>query len=247
MKRSLLLAIAGLVASGCYSSNTSYPASDAANVYWHWTHLAYTGTDQPLSCAQAGVDSVFIQFSDGFSETVPCSQLGVEGVQVVGFAPGTYSVSVTGYRTGQPAPLFYGTIGFTKPVGADVNVDVPAPGIYGDLTLQPVLKGWNGTAYTAYLSPACGNAAIDHVTYHVTDGAGVILATGAVACVTDPPAIAFVGTSGIDRDDLFIRLQGTSLGSIVMDSCSGAISYPHFGSDSFAIDVFGNPIPASCP
>jgi hypothetical protein len=247
MKRSLLLVITGLAAAGCYSSNTSYPSTDDAIVYWHWTHLDSAGTNQPLTCAHAGVDSVFIQFSDGYSATVPCSQQGVEGVTVLGFAPGSYSVNVTGYRTGQPAALYYGTATFDKFSGVNAIVDVATPGIFSDLTLQPVLKGWNGTAYTAYTSPACSNALIDHVSYEVRDGFGIILANGEVPCVTDPPAIAFLSGNGIDKDDLSIRLQGKDLGTVVMDSCTGTTSYPHFANDSFAIDVFGNPIPATCP
>jgi hypothetical protein len=244
MKRSLLLAIAGLATAGCYVSSTSY---DDVFVYWHFTHLDSTGINQPLSCAQAGVDDVFIEFSDGYSTTVPCSQSGVEGVTVLSFAPGLYSVNVTGYRNGEVAALYYGTVDFTKVAGVNAVVDVDAPGIFSDLALQPVLNGWNGSAYTEYPSPACVNALIDHVRYEVKDGANVILATGEVPCVTDPPVISFLGTSGIDKDDLSIRLQGKYLGAVVMDSCTGTTSYPHFANDSFAIDVFGNPVPGTCP
>jgi hypothetical protein len=242
MKRSLMLAIAGLAVTGCYTSSTSY---DNVLVSWQFTHFDFTGTNQPLTCAQAGVDGVLIEFSDGYSLTASCSQ---SGVPVPGFAPGLYTVAVTGFRTGQIAPLYYGTANFTKFAGADAVVDVAAPGIFSDLVLQPVLNGWNGSAYTPYTSPACSNALIDHVSYEVRDGANVILATGQVPCLTNPPAISFLGTNGIDKDNLSIRLQGKYLGAVVMDSCNGTTSYPHFlGSDSFTIDLFGNPVPGTCP
>ncbi len=249
MKRSLLLAIAGLATAGCYVSSTSY---DDVFVYWHFTHLDSTGINQPLSCAQAGVDDVFIEFSDGYSTTVPCSQSGVEGVTVLSFAPGLYWVRVTGYRSGQAAPLYDGTADFTKLAGVNAVVDVDAPGIPGNLEVFPTLTGWNGTAYVPYASPACVTGNVDYLTYTVKDGAGLTLAQGQVACNTDPPSILFTGASAIDKDDLAIRMQGWQTGPpavMVMDSCS--VGFPHFGNNDVgglgaAIDLLF-PIPAVCP
>ncbi len=250
MKRSLLLAIAGLAVSGCYTSPTPPPQDDVF-VYWHWTHFDYTGTNQPLTCAQAGVDDVFIEFSDGYSTTVPCSQGGVEGVTVLSFAPGPYWVQVTGYRSGQPAALYYGTVNFNKVAGVNAVVDVDGPGIPGNLQVFPRLTGLSGGVYLPYASPACVNGNVDYLTYTVLDGAGVSLAQGQLTCTTDPPSVLFTGASAIDKDDLAIRMQGWQVGPpdvVVMDSCT--VGFPHFGdndtgSSGAAIDLLF-PIPVGC-
>lgn len=250
MKRSLLLVIAGLAASGCYSSPAPAPQEDVI-VYWHFTHFDSNGANQPLTCAQAGVDYLFLQFSDGYSTNVPCSQLGVEGVTVLSFAPGAYSVQVTGYRNGVSAALYYGTVGFNKVSGINAVVDVPCPGIPGNLQVFPTLTGWNGTAYVAYASPQCTNGNVDYLTYTVRDGVGILLAQGQVTCAagSDPPSILFTGASAIDKDDVFIRMQGFQTPStLVMDSCS--VSFPHFGdNDVGSSGAFVNllfPIPGTC-
>lgn len=250
MKRSLLLAIAGLASAGCNTTSTTIPQDDAI-VYWHWTHFDFTGTNQPLTCVQAGVDSVLIQFSDGYSATVPCSQGGVEGVTVLGFAPGPYSVQVTGYRNGQAAALYYGTATFNKVLGANAIVDVATPGIPGDLQVFPTLTGLSGGVYVPYASPACVNGAVDFLTYTVKDGFGLTLAQGQVTCTTDPPSILFSGASSIDKDDLAIRMRGwqnTVPATLVSDSCT--VVFPHFGNSDIgaagaAIDL-RFPIPAGC-
>jgi hypothetical protein len=199
-----------------------------------------------MNCAQAGVDTVQLDFSDGTTSMVPCSQGGVQGATALNFAPGTYWVNVTGLRSGR-ALYSSGGVTFTKYSGVDAVVSAEAQGLFADLDLFATLNGWNGTSYAPFGSPACTTGAVDYLTYVVRDGAGFILALGQVNCVTDPPIIAL---SAIDEDTLAIRMKGwqTTGPTQVMDSCT--VSFNHFGNDtgSFgaAIDLFGYPIPSPC-
>lgn len=252
MKRIALLA-ATVVAAGCVSNPPPPPPPPPVYgvdviVYWTFQHYDYTGTFQPLDCAQAGVDDVYLEFSDGYTTTVPCSQGGVDGVTVRDFIPGNYWVAVTGYRNGVLAPLYYsGGVNFTKYDGTDAVVYADVPGIPGNLTLSSTLVGWNGSAYVPYPSPACVNGNTDFLTYEVRDGVGIVLAQGQVACSTNPPDVVFSGASAIDKDDLAIRVkawQNTAPPTQVMDSCT--VGFAHFGANDVAsINVY-YPIPSPC-
>lgn len=244
MKRIALLA-AAVFGTGCLVSESS----GGVNVYWTFQHFDYTGTFQPLNCAEAGVDVVQLDFSDGSSNIVPCSQGGVDGVNVGNFVPGGYWVNVTGFRNGVTAALYTsGAVTFDVFSGRDTVVNTYVPGIPGNLELFPVLYGWNGTSYTPFSSPACTNAGIDSVTYVVRDGVGITLAQGSVACTTDPPSIQFLNPYWIDKDTLAVRMRGYQNVSLVMDSCT--TSFDHFGNDTGAFgDVVAlyYPIPSVCP
>lgn len=253
MKRLALLAAAALGA-GCVSSTSTPPlgyGGDNVIVYWTFQHLDFNGVMQPMNCAQAGVDTVTVAFSDGFTQSVPCAQAGVDGVTVLSFAPAPYWVTVTGYRNGQATALYYsGQVNFTKVAGVDAVVNANVPGVAGNLTLGPRLVGWSAATATwvPYASPACANANVNSVSWSVKDGAGITLAQGSVSCTgVDPPAIAFTGASAIDLDTLAVRMQAWQTGGTapVMDSCT--LSVPHFGAN----DVVGPidirfPIPVPC-
>lgn len=246
MKRIALLA-AAVFGTGCISGSSW----GGVNVYWTFQHFDWTGTFQPLNCAEAGVDTVQLDFSDGTTNVVPCSQSGVDGVNVGNFAPGSYWVNVTGFRNGVSVALYSsGAVGFDVFAGSDSVANAFVPGIPGNLELFPVLYGWNGTSYTPYASPACTSAGIDSISYLVRDGAGITLAQSSVTCPTDqdPPSIQFLNPFWIDKDTLAIRMRGYQGGSLVMDSCT--TSFDHFGNDT---GLFGDsvplyfPIPSSCP
>ncbi len=237
MKRIALLA-AAVLGTGCVSS----VQSDNVIVYWTFSHYDYTGTFQPLTCAQAGVGTVQLDFSDGFSTTLPCSQGGVQGATLGNFAPGGYWVNVTGFRSGPGALYTSGAVYFNKYSGTDAVVNAEAQGIPGNLTLSPALFN----AGVQYPSPACTNALVDYVTYLVKDGANITLAQGQSPCVTDPPDITFSGIYGIDKDTLAIRMQAWRTGDVapVMDSCT--MYYNHFGASDVALVDILYPIPSPC-
>lgn len=249
MKRIALLT-AAVLGTGCVSTVESTTVSgDSVTVYWTFAHFDYTGTFQTLNCAQAGVDTVQLDFSDGTTSMVPCSQGGVQGATALNFVPGGYWVNVTGLRSGRGALYTSGGVTFTKYSGVDAVVSAEAQGIPADLELFPTLNGWNGSAFVPFPSPACTNGNTDYLTYVVRDGAGIILAQGQVNCVTDPPSVLFSGANAIDKDTLAIRMKGwqTAGPTQVMDSCT--VSFNHFANDtgSFgaAIDLF-YPIPSPC-
>lgn len=237
MKRIASLAAAAL-AAGCVSSSTPPVYGANVTVYPMFQHYDWTGTFQNLTCAQAGVDSMVVNFSD--SSSYPYNYCTEAGLQFGGFAPGSYWVQVIGYRNGVAAPL-YDSGGVPFVVGnVDLAVPADAQGIPGNLTLDPALFNTG----VQYPSPACSNALVDQVSYVVKDGAGVILAQGTVACTTDPPIITFSGLSAIDKDTLGIRMQALRSGVVVMDSCT--MSFNHFGaSDTALVDIL-YPIPSPC-
>lgn len=243
MKRIALLA-AAMFGTGCVVSESP----GGVNIYWTFQHFDWTGTFQPLTCAQAGVDTVRLDFSDGTTTTVLCSQGGVDGVNVGNFAPGSYWVNVTGYRTGVGALYTSGAVSFYVYSGSDAVANADVPGIPDNLELFPVLNGWNGSAYVPYSSPACTNAGINALTYVVKDGAGITLAQGQVSCTTNPPSIQFLNPYWIDQDTLTIRMRGWLDTTLVMDSCT--TYFDHFGNDTGAygdvVDLY-YPIPSPCP
>ncbi len=249
MKRIAMLA-AAVFGSGCVVSES--PGVGGVNVYWTFEHLDSTGTYQPLNCAQAGVDTVRLDFSDGTTNTVACSQGGVDGVNVGNFIPGNYWVDVTGYRNGVAVPLYttLSSVSFYVYAGSDATANATVSGIWSDLTLSPALFDCSGTSCVAYAFPACFNAAVDYVTYLVKDGAGITLAQGQVSCPSnsDPPNVSFTGTAGIDKDTLAIRMRGwqntTPTPTLMSDSCT--VSFNHFGNDVALIDI-DFPIPSPCP
>ncbi len=247
MKRIALLA-AAVFGSGCVVSES--PGVGGVNVYWTFQHLDSTGTYQPLNCAQARVDTVRLDFSDGTANTVPCSQGGVDGVNVGNFLPGSYWVAVTGYRNGVAVALYttLSSVSFYVYAGSDAIANATVPGIWSDLTLSAALFDCSVTPCVQYAFPSCGTANVNYLTYVVRDGFGISLAQGQVPCPSteDPPSISFTGSGGIDKDTLSIRMQGWQTGviNLVLDSCT--VSFNHFGNDVALIDI-DFPIPSPCP
>lgn len=246
MKRIVLLAAA--LAAGCVSEPPPPPLGDNVIVYTTFLRYDWQGTFHPMNCAQAGVDIVVYDFSDGSSETYPCTDFGQP--MLGGFAPGSWWVTATGYRNGQAAALYYsGGVYFTKVAGVDAVVQVDVQGTTGNLTLAPRLVGWNGTAWIPYAFPACGTANVDSITYVAADGIGIIVAQGELICAAtgDPPTVTYSGVNAIDKDDLAIRMQAwqdTVPPTLVMDSCT--VGFPHFGANDVApVDLY-YPIPSPC-
>jgi hypothetical protein len=261
MNRAVLLAAAGLLATGCYSSPTYVNEID---VYWQFSrNVLGPPAAVPYSCAQGGVDYVTVTDQNGVDygpATLNCTlqdTLGnaVQGIAFFNFAVGApYTFVVTGYRTvnGTPVALFQGQSTITFTGGAN-PVTVTAVGLQDDLDLIPVLYGVSGSTYVPLNSPQCDSANIDVITYNLVDGAGTSVDQAQVNCGlgVDPPVISFrvANSTGVDLDNYTVRMQGfrNGVAAPVMDSCSFA--FDHFTNDTasagFSVPVY-EPAPANC-
>jgi len=158
MNRALVLLPMAAIASGCY---VAPPCDPVANVYWTFTVPGLNGVQ---NCAQAGIDTIRVFVDGGLVQTVPCSGPAADGIQLVGFGPGTrllqldaYSGGVSGTRRYQ----FDGNISFN---GCTSSYDVVATGLPGDLDLtylfQPVQTCLTGS-YAWYQLRDAANTVYD--------------------------------------------------------------------------------------
>ncbi len=246
MKRAFLLAAAGLLVSGCYTSpNYSSGSGNEIDVYWQFSRnvLGPPAGTTLYSCAQGGVDYITVRDLSGIDygpSTLNCTltdTLGgaVQGIAFTNFAVGVpYTFVVTGYRNGFPTtPLFQGqsTITFTGGVN---QVTVTADGLQG--TLTPVFT-FNSVTFLT-----CGDANVQRFDYILRDGSNTTIANASVNCGAGmTPGITF---GLIDLDNYFLSVDAvntTGATPVVTDSvCRSPLN--HFGNDSPTIDL----LPGAC-
>jgi hypothetical protein len=245
MKRSLFVAIAGLAASGCYSSNTSYPAYGDVYLYWDFdrhlldgTTVAYDTNVNPgggsRACLQSGVDTIDVTYPDGTpvdatSLNIPCVYAGVQGVTIPGLPVGHHTFVVTGYRNLVGPALYSGTIGVDVIGGQAVSPPtVTASGLRGTLVVNGILR--NGL--TTYAT--CGDAAVDTIDYWLKDGYGTLLGSGSVPCVTTQAFGVNFGLVDLDVDHVWLDAVRTGTG-IIFSVCQQPIT--HYANDSPSVYV----------
>ncbi len=244
MNRALLLAAAGLVATGCYSSPTYVtPLSDVV-VYWNFQRHLLDGTTVPYDgnvnpgggsgpCSQSGADFVVVTFPDGSlvdpqTPTISCVFSGVQGVTFAAFQAGSYTFVVTGYRDGVAAPLFTGQNSISVVNGADNRVTVTAPGVQGNLTTLYDIAGFRYST--------CLDADVQRFDFTLRDGSNTVIATDSAGCNANAtPGVDF---GLVDLDNYFLSVDAvttsTNPESIVGSICRTAFN--HFGISATVFD-----------
>lgn len=254
MKRSLFVAIAGLAASGCYSSsNTSYVAYGALNVYWDFQRNVVPPQTAPAmySCAQGAVDYVVVTDGAGFlldpaTPTIACGDPN-RGATISGLPSGGLTVRVRGYRgtPGSGILVFDGEQPASIPVNATGTVMVVATGVQANLDLFAYLYSTLTSPPSLYSS--CAAATVDTVTYTLVDGAGTTVdSANNIICAGTLPLLFFSGT--VDLDNYVVRAAAYQGATHFFDSCS--VPFDHFGTQTGGSGVavaLDNPIPAVCP
>jgi len=237
MKRSLLLAIAGLAASGCYVSSNSYQGFGDLVVYWDFQRNVVPPLPLPLpyTCAEGGVDYVVVTDGGGYlldpgSPTITCAQPN-QGLTFPNQPAGTWTVRVRGYRgtPGAGVLIFDGTQTATVPDGATGQATVLAWGVQRNVDLNAYLYQVTGTpGYYTSCNNAAGN--ITTITYVLRDGATTTVDTASnIACLNPLPVLFFTGP--LDLDNYTVVADGyTATPTRVFGSCSTA--FDHFGTDT---------------
>ncbi len=259
MKRMLLFAVAAL-ASSCTIGPSGPPAGDL-NLYWDFQRAKLDGTTvgydtnptpggSSRACAQSGVDTISIAYSDGTlvdpsTASIPCIFAdavtpGVQGATIPAMAAGVHDLVLTGYQGS--VPTYQASVTVTVVEGRQVDYSVTLPGIQDDLDVYARFWDRYGTteAWTS-CGTGTGGADVQTLTYNLIDGAGTSVASGNVACV-DPAGLSFrvANGKGVDRDVYTIRLQAFRTGTPtpILDTATTALSpqcsapsFGHWGSD----------------
>jgi hypothetical protein len=189
-----------------YSLCTIDNQSTDVTVYWEFDRITFidgvhgfipydTNVNWPpgtgsRACPQSGVDFVTITDLNGnlLVPSVSCVNQSVQGAVVTGF-PGANTYVVTGWRNGQPLPLYRGQVTVTVGNGVlacgtfDCGTAI-AEGIPDALTVDAVLA--DSSAPAGYRT--CGQAGIQEFTASIEDGLGSLIWRNPVPCgVSDIP------------------------------------------------------------
>lgn len=251
MKRIALLAAAAL-ASGCVSSEPLPPvyAYGDAIVYWNFSRhtaiapfsVVYDGNLNPggasRACSESGVEYVTVtdlagNLIDPYTPTIPCVFAGVQGATFLTFPAGmSYTFVVHGYRTVNASPVEVHRGEGTVYVYADQYnpVTVTAAGIQRDLDVF-LYEG-------ASLFACLGGDTLGYTLVDGRPGTPTILDQVSGLACGNPIAFRVVSSTGVDLDNLDIRVQVTNGVTVVLDSC---VSQPfdHFANDTA---TFGWPV-----
>jgi hypothetical protein len=254
MKRSLFVAIAGLAASGCYSSNSTYSTVGDVIVYWDFSRNVVGGSPVRYTCAQGGVDYVVATYPGGSlvdpaTPTIPCVFSNVQGATFLGILTGPETFVITGYRKiGSVAnpnvddALFTGGTTITVNQGSGNVANVVSSGIGAGLDLFAYLY----TAGSSTPYPNCAAATVDTVTYTLVDGFGTAVdSANNIVCGGSLPLLFFTGT--VDLDNYVVRAAAYQGATHLFDSCS--VPFNHFGTQTGGSGVavaLDNPVPVPC-
>jgi hypothetical protein len=263
MKRIAAIAAAAVVAAGCGPG----PAPlTSVTVYWEFDRNTFIdGVESFIvydsfvnwppgtgsrACPQSGVDVVDVSDLNGnlLASGIRCVNQSVQGAVVSGF-PGNNTYVVTGWRFGQPLPLYQGQVTIQVTSGVPTFGTAFAAGISDPLTIDAILADAN--APLGY--PTCGTAGIQWIDAWIEDGLGSVVwraagASGVFCGVTDVPGISF---GAVDRDQLTLWMdavdeRGTTP-AIIWSRCGFA--FPHFAgresrfSLSLPLGACNNPPP----
>ena len=244
MKRIASLAAAAL-AAGCVSSAPPPPPiyyyGDAI-VYWDFsrntllapfsvaydTNLAPGGASR--ACPQSGVEYVTITDTFGnliepTTPTIPCIYStglpGVQGAVLPSLPVGNYTFVVHGYRTigGFAVEVHRGQGSVYVDANMQNPVTITAAGLQGNLDVFL----YEGTPLFTCLAG-------DTLGYTLQDPVGTIIDQISNLACGNPISFRVANSTGVDLDNLDIRVQVSNGGSVVLDSCTQ--SFNHFGNDT---------------
>ena len=247
MKR--IASLAAALAAGCYTAPAPPPPVYSYGdviVYWNFSRntlvapfsVLYDGNLSPgggsRACTESGVEYVRVTdlagaLIDPSTPSIPCVYLGVQGATFLTFPQGSYTFVVHGYRTigGFPVEVHRGQGTVYVNPNMQNPVTITAAGLQGNLDVYL----YEGT-------PLFSCVAGDTLGYTLVDIVGTTIdQISNIACGN--PISFRVPTTGVDLDNLDIRVQVTDVGgTVVLDSC---VSQPfdHFGNDTGS---FGWPV-----
>lgn len=189
------------------------------------------------ACAQSGVDTVVVYDASGapLSSGLNCVYEGVQGVSFDGFAPGTYDLTVTGYRNG--VALYETPISVNVTTSGGDAWEVSVPGIPDDLDVYSTFLNANGVEVWPTCADAYAGTGVETLSYTLVDRAGTTIDAAAVDC-SDPAGVSYrvANGDGLDRDNYAIRMQGLDhQGVVVFDSTPPGCAdqeFDHLGSDT---------------
>jgi hypothetical protein len=255
MKRTALLAAA--IATGCVSSPPPPPPVYAYGdviVYWDFsrntlvapfsvpydTNLAPGGGSG--ACSDSGVEYVSVtdlagNLIDPYTPTISCVYQGVQGATFLTFPEGSYTFVVHGYRTVNAVPVEVHRGQGTVIVYANQAnpVTVTAAGIQRDLDVF-LYEGVN--PLTCFAGDTLGYTLVDGIATTIDQVSGLTCG--------DLVAFRVANATGVDLDNLDIRVQVSNGGSVVLDSCASQ-PFDHFGNDigafGWAVALYTPPCP----
>jgi hypothetical protein len=141
------------------------------------------------SCAQAGIPNVNIAVQDpingNVNQTVPCTQLGVDGAMVNSFAAGTYPFTLTGLnQSNQSAFRGIGNATVNGRASITIHVDLQ-PG-------NPPVSGI-GAAIVAltFAGQSCSQAGVTQIEADLRDLSGNAVGQSSTSCSSFPGSFSF--------------------------------------------------------
>lgn len=135
MRRAILL-LAALTAGASGCSSNHCPNGGTLTVYWQPPQGGFTANGALLGCDQAGVATVDVYIDNQFSGTFSCHGPSADGITLIGFDNQVVAVEIDGYDASRN--LLYQGVVTNQPTTfcADTFVDVTAPALTGNLTVQ---------------------------------------------------------------------------------------------------------------
>ncbi|HEU4385311.1 MAG TPA: hypothetical protein VFR85_17635, partial [Anaeromyxobacteraceae bacterium] len=174
------------------------------------------------ACTQSGVEYVrvtdeFGNLIDPTTPTIPCVYQGVQGAQFLTFPQGTYTFVVHGYRGSVEVHRGQGSLyvnpNFLNPI------TITADGLQNNLDVF-LYQGVD--LFQCFAGDTLGYTLVDFIGTTIDQLSG--LACG------NPIAFRLPST-GVDLDNLDIRVQVSDAGGVIFDSCTSQ-PFDHFGNDT---------------
>jgi hypothetical protein len=158
-----------------YRQDLAYTGSPGnnSNVTFLWSFVG-------RNCNQSGVRNVTIQVTDpiggNVNQTVPCTQLNVDGAQVNSFASGTYPFTLSVLNVnGQPQYRALGTATVNGQSSITVHVDLQAG-------YPPVTGQGNATVGLLFGAQMCDQAGLTEVLADLRDLNGNVVGQSEASC-----------------------------------------------------------------
>jgi len=239
MKRIAFVLAAALLGTGCVVTTTDDPVG-TLDVAWWFVRTKHDTTTLSYTCAQAGIDSVVVSSTRGWSRDLPCDGGALDGAVFSALA-GTQTLTLTGYRG--PAALYRSVFNVTIVEGATEPLDADLWGIPDDLDIYAWFVDRDG--FDVGWS-TCALAGVATLSWSLVDWAGTVVDSHSAAC-TNPAGVSYSGASALDRDQYAIRVQGFPSGSIVetFDSATTRVApacdgqaFNHYGPGVGTWDVW---------
>jgi hypothetical protein len=210
---------------------TGNPGNNNSNVTFLWSFVG-------KNCNQSGVRNVTIQVTDpiggNVNQTVPCTQLNVDGAQVNSFAAGTYPFTLSVLNgNGQPQYRALGTATVNGQSSITVNVDLQAG-------YPPVTGRGNATVALLFGAQTCDQAGLSQVLADLRD------LNGNVVSESNAPCSSFPGSFTFTQIDAAATYYLDAVGSTVASDGGTTVKYQLTGegitiqpstTSSYSLDV----------